>query len=149
MVPSFKSIEECRFASKALGIAPWAEVYLRIASASRLSNSFTKADFISTRLLRWFHPDVTIDAPWMPEKCALYISHLGSRLGVAYLSNIEESSHTLQGAYGYLLSQINPNPRLSVLAHFPVADDTVECALQSVQNHFPPEGYPVLGTDIV
>lgn len=68
---------------------------------------------------------------------------------VADLSNIEESSHTPQGAYGYLLSQINPKPRLSVLAHFPVADDTVECALQSVQNHFPGGGYPVLGRDIV
>lgn len=68
---------------------------------------------------------------------------------VTQASNVEESSHTLQGAFGYLLSQIDPKPRLSVLSHFPVADDTVQCALQSVQNHFPLGGYPVLGQDIV
>ena len=47
------------------------------------------------------------------------------------------------------LSRIDPKPKLSVLAHFPVADDTVECALQSVKNHFPRSDYPVLGKDIV
>jgi ribonuclease Z len=52
-------------------------------------------------------------------------------------TNIEDSSHTPQGAFGYLLSQIDPLPRLTVVAHFPVADDTVKCALQSVQNHIP------------
>ncbi len=64
-------------------------------------------------------------------------------------SDIEESSHTPQGAFGYLLTRIDPKPKLSVLAHFPVADDTVECALQSVKNHFPMVDYPVLGTDII
>ena len=68
---------------------------------------------------------------------------------VAMSNDVEQSSHTPQGAYGYLLSQIDPRPRLSVLAHFPVADDTVECALQSVKNHFPRGDYPVLGRDIV
>jgi ribonuclease Z len=62
---------------------------------------------------------------------------------------VEESSHSPQGAYGYLLSQINPRPKLAVVAHFPAANDTVACALQSVRNHFPGESYPVEGTDIV
>ncbi len=48
-----------------------------------------------------------------------------------------DSSHTTQGAFGYLLNQIEPHPRLTVATHFPVADDTVECAYQSVQNYCP------------
>lgn len=50
---------------------------------------------------------------------------------------VEQSSHTPQGAYGYMLSQIVPRPRLSVVTHFPVADDTVACAFRSVQEHCP------------
>lgn len=64
-------------------------------------------------------------------------------------STIIESSHTPQGAFGYLLSQLNPRPRLSVIAHFPVADDTVACAMKSVQAHFPDASYPVLGRDLI
>jgi ribonuclease Z len=50
---------------------------------------------------------------------------------------IQNSSHTPQGAYGYLLSQISPRPKLAVATHFPVADDTVACALESVKAHCP------------
>jgi ribonuclease Z len=55
-------------------------------------------------------------------------------------TNVIDSSHTPQGAFGYLLSQIEPRPRLTVIAHFPVADDTVQCALNSVLAHFPQGG---------
>jgi ribonuclease Z len=57
--------------------------------------------------------------------------------GVYMSETVIKSSHSPQGAYGYLLSQINPHPKLSVIAHFPVADDTVACALKSVQDHCP------------
>jgi ribonuclease Z len=57
--------------------------------------------------------------------------------GVYMSETIIKSSHSPQGAYGYLLSQINPHPKLSVIAHFPVADDTVACALKSVKEHCP------------
>jgi len=56
---------------------------------------------------------------------------------VEELTRVQNSSHTPQGAFGYLLSQINPRPRLTVATHFPVADDTVECALNSVRAHCP------------
>jgi ribonuclease Z len=56
---------------------------------------------------------------------------------VQQLATIEASSHSPQGSFGYLLSQINPQPRLTVATHFPVADDTVACAMKSVQEHFP------------
>ena len=50
---------------------------------------------------------------------------------------VQNSSHTPQGAYGYMLSQIDPRPRLAVATHFPTADDTVACALNSVRAHCP------------
>jgi ribonuclease Z len=52
-------------------------------------------------------------------------------------TSVQNSSHTPQGAFGYLLSRISPRPRLAVATHFPVADDTVASALASVQAHCP------------
>lgn len=54
---------------------------------------------------------------------------------VAGLTRIQNSSHTSQGAFGHILSRIDPHPRLTVATHFPVADDTVESAFNSVRNH--------------
>ncbi len=62
------------------------------------------------------------------------------------LTTVQNSSHTTQGAFGYILSQINPRPKLTVATHFPVADDTVFSAFQSVSNHCPDV---VMGRDIV
>lgn len=56
---------------------------------------------------------------------------------VQWLKYVQESSHTTQGAFGYLLSRINPRPRLTVATHFPVSDDTVACALQSLRHYCP------------
>jgi ribonuclease Z len=50
---------------------------------------------------------------------------------------VQNSSHTPQGAFGYMLTQIHPHPRLAVATHFPVADDTVASALESVRAHCP------------
>ncbi len=50
---------------------------------------------------------------------------------------VQNSSHTPQGAFGYLLSQIDPRPQLTVATHFPVADDMVECAKNSIEAHNP------------
>jgi ribonuclease Z len=54
---------------------------------------------------------------------------------VQQIQMVQNSSHTPQGAFGYLLSQIEPRPRLTVATHFPVSDDTVECAMKSVMQH--------------
>lgn len=51
------------------------------------------------------------------------------------LTTVQNSSHSPQGAFGYILSKIKPRPRLTVATHFPVADDTVACAMKSVQEH--------------
>ena len=57
--------------------------------------------------------------------------------GINSATQVENSSHTPQGAFGYLLSQISPRPKLTVATHFPVSDDTVACALRSVQAQCP------------
>jgi ribonuclease Z len=48
-----------------------------------------------------------------------------------------------------MMSQIDPRPRLTAAVHFTVADDTVECAMNSIKQHFPDSGYPELGKDII
>jgi ribonuclease Z len=55
-----------------------------------------------------------------------------------YALAVQNSSHTPQGAFGYLLSQITPNPpRLAVATHFQATDDTIASALASIRNHYP------------
>ncbi len=56
---------------------------------------------------------------------------------VKRLKQVQDSSHTPQGGFGYLLSQIHPRPRMTVATHFPVADDTIACALRSIHNQCP------------
>ena len=65
---------------------------------------------------------------------------------VEALATVQNSSHTPQGAFGYILSQIDPRPKLTVATHFPVADDTVASAFNSVKNHCPDI---VMGEDII
>jgi ribonuclease Z len=54
---------------------------------------------------------------------------------VQAMLSVQNSSHSPQGAFGYLLSQIEPLPRLTVATHFPTSDDTVSCAMKSVQEY--------------
>ncbi len=59
---------------------------------------------------------------------------------VDWTKRVQDSSHTPPGAFGYLLSQLEKRPRLTVPTHFPTTDDTVACALKSVQAHVPDIG---------
>jgi len=49
-----------------------------------------------------------------------------------YLTNVQNSSHTTQGAFGYLLTQISPRARLTVATHFQAQDDTIASARTSL-----------------
>jgi ribonuclease Z len=61
---------------------------------------------------------------------------------IAYFADVQNSSHTTQAAFGYLLSQIDPRPRLTVATHFQATDDTIECARQSLDAYcIPQEAY--------
>ena len=57
---------------------------------------------------------------------------------VQRLKMVQNSSHTPQGAFGYLLSQIEPKPKLTVATHFPTSDDTVYCAMNSLAQYVDP-----------
>jgi ribonuclease Z len=57
---------------------------------------------------------------------------------VQRLMMVQNSSHTPQGAFGFLLSQIDPKPRLTVATHFPTSDDTVYCAMNSLAQYVDP-----------
>jgi ribonuclease Z len=80
----------------------------------------------------WAYKQMGLNAPPSTNNPALYASYQAT---VAQLTAVQNSSHTPQGAYGYLLSQISPPPRLAVATHFPTADDTVASAFNSVQAH--------------
>ena len=54
-----------------------------------------------------------------------------------YAKAVQNSSHTPQGAFGYVLSQINPAPKLAVATHFQATDDTIDSAMKSIREHYP------------
>ena len=56
-------------------------------------------------------------------------------VSLAYFTDVQNSSHTTQGAFGYLLSQIKPWPRLTVATHFQATDDTIALAIKSVEKY--------------
>jgi len=83
-----------------------------------------------------------------PEIWAMQAEHLAAPAtgdpafdrAVSRLKTVQNSSHTPQGAYGFLLSQLikqGLQPKLAVATHFPVSDDTVYCAMNSVAQHVP------------
>lgn len=84
----------------------------------------------------WAFKSLGLRAP-PPEKSKVYDEFVTATNQTAM---IQSSSHTPQGAFGYLLGQISPWPRLTVATHFPVADDTVECAYRSVLKQCPKIG---------
>lgn len=61
---------------------------------------------------------------------------------------VQTSSHTPQGALGYMLSQISPAPRLAVATHFQATDDTIKSAFKSIRNHYP-QGDVVIAGDFM
>lgn len=81
----------------------------------------------------WAYKNMGLNAP-PPSTSPVYTNYLAT---VEQLKAVQDSSHTPQGAFGYMLTQITPKPRLVVATHFPVADDTVSSAYQSVKNHCP------------
>ena len=59
---------------------------------------------------------------------------------VQQAQNVQDSSHTPQKAYGYILDQIQKNgtaPRLAVGTHFQATDDTIKAALSDIRKWYP------------
>ena len=84
----------------------------------------------------WAYKNMGLDGP-IEEGQPGYSNFVATVQG---LTTVQNSSHTPQGAFGYILSQLisnNVQPRLTVATHFPVADDTVGSAFDSVKAHCP------------
>jgi ribonuclease Z len=83
------------------------------------------------------HEMVMPAAVWAEKNSGLHPGQDGWENAYDYAELVQNSSHTPQGAFGYMLSQITPPPRLAVATHFQASDDTVTSAIQSVRNHYP------------
>ena len=93
----------------------------------------------------WAYKNMGLDGP-IEEGQPGYSNFVATVEG---LTTVQNSSHTPQGAFGYILSQLisnNVQPKLTVATHFPVADDTVGSAFDSVKAHCPDVE---MGQDIV
>ena len=90
----------------------------------------------------WAYKSMGLDKPLPPS----HPGYADYQKTVQAATFIQNSSHTSPGAFGYILSQIKPKPRLTVATHFPVADDTVASAFESVKRHCPDVQ---MGRDIV
>ncbi len=65
-----------------------------------------------------------------------------------YALAVQNSSHTPQGAFGYLLSQMKPAPKLAVATHFQATDDTIDSAMKSIREHYP-KGDVTIAADLM
>ncbi|MGA3316635.1 MAG: MBL fold metallo-hydrolase [Candidatus Korobacteraceae bacterium] len=57
--------------------------------------------------------------------------------GVYLAQEIQDSSHTPEKAFGYILSQLKVPPRLAVATHFQATDDTINPALKDIRLWYP------------
>lgn len=62
--------------------------------------------------------------------------------------NVIASSHTVQKAFGYILSQMAVAPRLAVATHFPATDDTIIPALADIRLWYP-DGAVAVANDLM
>lgn len=74
-------------------------------------------------------PDV-----WASKNSGLKPGDLGWQQALAYTTAVENSSHTTQKAFGYILNQTNP--RLGVATHFQVNDDTIGPAMKDIRSWY-------------
>lgn len=106
---------------------------------SMIYTSDTKPEYESVKQARgvdvFIHEMIVPAQVWTMKNT--HMDHLPEldTLEVQFLTMVQNSSHSPQGSFGYLLSLIEPRPRLTVATHFPVADDTVACAMESVKQH--------------
>jgi len=88
-------------------------------------------------------PDV-----WVEKLAGLYPGDPGYKKSLADMTNVINSSHTVQKMYGYILSLLGVRPRLAVGTHFPATDDTIKAALKDIRSYYP-KGEVAVATDFV
>ena len=95
-------------------------------------------EVLAMKNLRLPYPPSLDPTDWKPPPGYDWLTYDVWKAAVDDLAMVVQSSHTPQGAFGYLLQALDERrklPRLTVATHFPLADDTVACALNSVKNH--------------
>jgi ribonuclease Z len=97
------------------------------------------------------HEMTTQPEVWCEKFMGLHKGDPGWDQALQVQKAIQESSHTLDKAYGYVLNQIAKTgvaPRLAVATHFPAADDTIRPALANVRRWYP-NGDFVITSDLM
>ncbi len=74
---------------------------------------------------------------WAEKNSGLKPGDPGYQQSYNLALEVQNSSHTPQNAFGFIMSQLSPPPRLMVATHFQAQDDTIQSALRSVRNHSP------------
>jgi ribonuclease Z len=74
-------------------------------------------------------PDV-----WTTKETGLVPGDAGYDEALALNQEVQDSSHTLQTAFGYILSQTRP--RLGVATHFPIDPDLIEPAFRDIRSFY-------------
>ena len=91
------------------------------------------------------HEMVVPPEVWAEKNTGFKPGDLGWQQAIAYTTAVEDSSHTTQKAFGYIMSQTNP--RLGIATHFQVNDDTVENAMRDIRLWY--QGPVTLATDLL
>ncbi|HEY9122286.1 MAG TPA: twin-arginine translocation signal domain-containing protein [Brevefilum sp.] len=86
---------------------------------------------------------------WTAKFLHIDIESVIGNPSLPYFTDVQNSSHTTQGAFGYLLSQIDPKPRLTVATHFQATDDTIESARQSLDAYCIPRDVYTFASDFM
>ena len=88
-----------------------------------------------------------------PDKWTMKFKHKDtldmSQAALDYARAVQNSSHTTQGAFGYLLTEIDPRPRLTVATHFQATDDTIDCAVASLDAYGIPHDAYTFASDFM
>jgi ribonuclease Z len=77
-----------------------------------------------------------------PADGAAYYAALGN------LQRVQDSSHTPEKAFGYILSELEVPVRLAVGTHFPASDDTIREAFDQIRVWYP-KGEVTIATDFM
>jgi ribonuclease Z len=91
------------------------------------------------------HEMVVPPETWASKNSGLQPGDPGWEAALQTAQNIQDSSHTPQKAFGYIMSQTNP--RLAVATHFQVNPDTTGPALKDIRTWY--KGPVVFATDLL
>jgi ribonuclease Z len=91
------------------------------------------------------HEMVVPPETWAAKNSTLKPGDPGWEQALSMAQAVQDSSHTPQKAFGYILSKTNP--RLGIATHFQVNDDTVGPAMKDIRSWY--QGPVAIATDLL